>query len=265
MSDDDGPKAWMTLLGTGTSMGVPMIGCDCAVCTSTDPRNQRTRTGVSIAAPEGGLLIDTSPELRLQLIRERITAVDAVIFTHAHADHILGLDDLRIFGYKRKKPVPLYCEPTVERTLRSTFAYAFADPASRDTWHSYPDLEFRTIGTEPFDVLGLHVRPLRLMHGRLPVLGFRIGDVAFCTDCSEIPGESWPLLEGLDTLVIDALWKEPHPTHFNVRQALDVIAKLKPRQAYLTHVSHRLDYQRTNAELPENVRLSHDGLKIAIH
>jgi phosphoribosyl 1,2-cyclic phosphate phosphodiesterase len=254
----------MTLLGTGTSMGVPMIGCTCDVCTSENPRNQRTRTGVHIAAPEGGFLIDTSPELRLQLVREKISSVDAVLYTHAHADHILGLDDLRIFGYKRNAPVPLYCEPAVETTLRQTFAYAFIDPAVRDTWHSYPNLEFQSIGTEPVDVLGLVVRPLRLLHGRLPVLGYRIGNVAFCTDCSAIPEESWPVLEGLDVLILDALWKEPHPTHFNVAQALETIARLKPRQAYLTHVSHRLDYDRTNAELPDGVELSYDGLRIPI-
>ncbi len=259
------PLAVMTLLGTGTSMGVPMIGCDCDVCLSDDPLNRRMRTGVHISAPEGGLLIDTSPELRIQLTRERITQVDAVLYTHAHADHILGLDDLRVFGYKRKGPVPLYCEPNVEATLRQTFSYAFIDPAVRDTWHSYPNLEFRTIGFHAFELLGLPIQPLRLMHGRLPVLGFRIRDVAFCTDVSLIPPETMPLLEGLDTLVLDALWKEPHPTHFNVKQALEVIATLQPKRAFLTHVSHRLEYHKTNRELPENVRLSHDGLKIAIH
>lgn len=261
---EEQPIAWMTLLGTGTSMGVPMIGCDCAVCTSNDPRNQRTRTGVHIAAPEGGMLIDTSPELRIQLIRERITSVDAVFFTHAHADHILGLDDLRVFGYKRKRPVPLYCEARVEATLRQTFSYAFLEEAKRDTWHSYPDLEFQSIATEPVESLGLTVQPIRLMHGKLPVLGFRIRNVAFCTDCSQIPDETWPLLEGLDVLVLDALWKEPHPTHFNVAQAVNVIARLQPKQAFLTHVSHRLDYERTNSELPDGVRLSHDGQRIPI-
>ncbi len=255
----------MTLLGTGTSMGVPMIGCDCKVCLSDNPRNHRTRTGVYVAAPEGAFLIDTSPELRLQLTRERITSVDAVLYTHAHADHILGLDDLRVFGYKRKGPVPLYCEPNVEATLRQSFSYAFLDPTVRDTWHSYPNLEFRTIGVHAVELLGLTIQPLRLMHGRLPVLGFRIGNVAFCTDVSYIPPESMELLEGLDTLVLDALWKEEHPTHFNVKQALEVIARLEPREAFLTHVSHRLDYDRTNRELPDHVNLAYDGLRIPIH
>lgn len=261
---DHSPIAWMTLLGTGTSMGVPMIGCDCDVCRSENPRNHRTRTGVYIKAPEGAFLIDTSPELRLQLTRERIMSVDAVLFTHAHADHILGLDDLRVFGYKKKGPVPLYCEPNVEATLRQTFSYAFLDSVIRDTWHSYPNLEFRSIGFHPFELLGLQVQPLRLMHGKLPVLGFRFGNVAFCTDVSQIPPESMALLEGLDTLVLDALWKEEHPTHFNIAQALEVIRILKPREAFLTHVSHRLEYEKTNRELPDNVNLAYDGLKIAI-
>ena len=245
-------------------MGVPMIGCECAVCLSDNPRNHRTRTGVFVAAPDGNFLIDTSPELRLQLTRQRITSVDAVVYTHAHADHILGLDDLRVFGYKRKGPVPLYCEPAVEATLRQTFAYAFLDHVIRDTWHSYPNLEFKSIGFHPFELLGVTVQPLRLMHGKLPVLGYRIGNVAFCTDVSHIPPESMALLEGLDTLILDALWKEEHPTHFNVRQALEVIRTLKPREAYLTHVSHRLEYEKTNRELPEPVQLAYDGLKIPI-
>ena len=254
----------MTLLGTGTSMGVPMIGCRCPVCTSTNPRNSRTRTGVYISAPEGPLLIDTSPELRLQLVREQIDMVHAVVYTHAHADHILGLDDLRIFGYKLKRPIPLYCEPIVEENLRRTFSYAFVPPDERNHQHSTPDLEFRTIGTDPFDVLGLHLIPLRLIHGQLPVLGYRINDVAFCTDVSFIPEETWPLLTGLKVLILDALWDDPHPTHFSVSQALEVIARLQPERAYLTHCSHRLDYEKTNARLPAGVELAYDGLQIPL-
>jgi phosphoribosyl 1,2-cyclic phosphate phosphodiesterase len=246
-------------------MGVPVIACSCAVCRSDNPKNNRTRTGVYVRAPQGAFLIDTSPEMRIQLVREGIDAVDAVLYTHAHADHILGLDDLRVFGYKRNSPVPLYCEPAVEATLRQTFSYAFLDPEIRDTWHSYPSLEFRTIGADPFDLLGLRVQPLRLMHGRLPVLGYRIGDVAFCTDVSSIPDESLRLLTGLDVLVLDALWKEPHPTHFNVAQAIEVADRLKPRQTYLTHVSHRLEYEKTNRELPPEVQLSYDGQRIPIY
>jgi len=258
------PENSLTLLGTGTSMGVPMIGCDCPVCTSGDPKNQRTRSGAAVRTSAGCFLIDTSPELRLQLIREGISLAEAVIFTHAHADHILGLDDLRMFGYKLKRPVALYCEPAVEQTLRETFSYAFREKTAADQ-HSRPSLEFRTIGLEAFDLLGVCIHPFRLLHGRTPVLGFRIGDVAYATDCNAIPDASWPYLEGLDTLVLDALWDQPHATHFSVPEALEVIERVRPRQAYLTHLSHQLDYAQTNARLPDNVELSYDGLRIPFH
>ncbi|MEW4528872.1 MBL fold metallo-hydrolase [Maioricimonas sp. JC845] len=254
----------MTLLGTGTSVGVPVIGCDCEVCTSTNPRNTRTRTGVFVSAPDGNFLIDTPPELRVQLIREQIGLVEAVVYTHAHADHILGLDDLRIFGYRLKGPVQLYCEEHVEAHLRATFSYAFQEPVPGRPQHSRPNLAFNQISEDPFSLLGLTITPIRMIHGALPVLGYRINDVAFCTDCSEIPGSSLALLEGLDVLIIDALWYEPHPTHFNVAQALEVIERVRPRRAYLTHVSHRLDYDETNARLPSHVELAYDGLQIPL-
>jgi phosphoribosyl 1,2-cyclic phosphate phosphodiesterase len=241
-------------------MGVPMIGCRCEVCTSTNPRNQRMRTGVAVFAPGGTFLIDTPPELRLQLVREQIGLVPAVVYTHAHADHLLGLDDLRIFSYKLKGPVGLYCEAEVEAAIRQTFSYAFSSEVGD---HSRPDLAFHRIGLQPFELLGQLVRPIRLMHGKLPVLGFRLGDAAFCTDCNRIPPESAPLLEGLDTLVLDALWSgDPHPTHFNVEQALEVVERFRPRQTYLTHVSHRLEYEQTNARLPPHVQLAYDGQPI---
>lgn len=250
----------MTLLGTGTSMGVPVIGCDCAVCRSDDPRNSRTRTGVLIETPRGNFLIDASAELRLQLIRHHVRRVEAVLFTHAHADHILGLDDLRVFGYKRQAPVPLYCEEAVETTLREVFSYAFVPPEQRNHLHSIPSLAFERIGTTPFELLGVAIYPFRVWHGNTPVLAFRLGNVAFCTDCKQIPDESWPLLEGLDVLILDALWDEPHPTHLNIAEALDVVARVQPRQTYLTHVSHRLEYAQTNARLPAGVELAYDGL-----
>lgn len=255
------PPPVLTLLGTGTSMGVPMIGCDCDVCRSDNPKNRRTRTGVLVEGPSGNFLIDTPPELRLQLTRQRVEMVEAVVFTHPHADHILGLDDLRIFGYKRKAPVPLYCEEPVETALRQVFYYAFAEQKSL---HSSPQLEFRRLGTEPIDLCGLTVQPFRVWHGDTPVLAFRINDVAFVTDCKRIPDESWPLLEGLDVLVVDALWDEPHPTHFNVTEALEVIERVRPQRSYLTHVSHRLEYDATNARLPAGVELSYDGLRLEL-
>lgn len=211
---------------------------------------------------QGVFLIDTSPELRLQLLRERIDLVKAVIYTHGHADHLFGLDDLRLFGYRLEHAVPLYCEENVERQILASFSYAFNKP-SPDLHHgAIPMLEIRRIGLDPFELLGQTIQPVRLIHGRLGVLGFRIANVAFCTDVSLIPDETWPLLEGLDVLIIDALRDAPHATHFGIPQALEAVERLRPKQAYLTHISHHLDYVSTNARLPSGVELAYDGLRI---
>ena len=260
-TDSDTKRNQVVILGTGTSVGVPMIGCHCNVCTSGDPRNHRTRTGVAVQTPGGTFLIDTPPELRLQLIREKIDSVEAVLFTHSHADHIFGLDDLRIIGMRRGAPVPLYCEPEVEAHIRATFSYAFHPPRNPHPG-AVPRLTFRSIGLDPFCLLGVAVRPIRLWHGRLPILGFRINDVAFCTDVSRIPDESWPLLEGLDVLIIDALRERPHPTHMSLAESLEVVQRVRPRQTYFTHLSHSLDHETTNARLPDGVELAYDGLRI---
>lgn len=262
-SDSQNAVRKLTLLGTGTSMGVPMIGCDCDVCMSTNPKNNRMRTGVHVSNGDQAFLIDTPPELRLQLVRERVRMIEAVIFTHAHADHIMGLDDLRMFGFKRKVAVPLYCEAVVEETLRRAFSYAFEEHRN-ESWHSIPNLSFKRIGEEPFELCGLLIQPLRLIHGRLPVLGFRINDVAFCTDVSRIPDETWPLLKNLKVLILDAIRHEPHPTHFNVAKALEVIDKVQPDSAYLTHISHTLEHEATNARLPSGVELAYDGQVIPL-
>lgn len=199
----------------------------------------------------------------MQLIREDVSEVHAALFTHAHADHIFGLDDLRIFGFRLNQDIQLYCEPNVERQLRESFSYAFVDPATLSHHFAIPRLAFETISTEPFEVLGQEIIPIRLYHGKLPVLGFRINNVAFCTDVSHIPDESWPLLEGLDVLILDALRNHPHPTHFSVQQAMDVVDRVQPREAFFTHISHSLEYDETNSKLPAHVNLAYDGLKIA--
>lgn len=253
----------LILLGTGTSHGVPIIGCHCPICLSGHPRNQRTRSGVAVYAPDGTFLIDTSPELRIQLLREKVEMVHAVIYTHSHADHIFGMDDLRLFGYRMDHPLPLYCEPLVEQQLRAAFSYAFTPPDPDLHPGAVPRLEIRSIDLTPFELLGVTIQPLRLLHGKLAVLGFRIGNVAFCTDVSEMPEETYPLLEGLDVLIIDALREKPHATHFGIPQALEVVRRVRPRQTYLTHVSHHLDYEITNARLPAGVELAYDGLRIA--
>jgi phosphoribosyl 1,2-cyclic phosphate phosphodiesterase len=250
-----------TFLGTGTSVGVPMLGCDCAVCRSPDPRNHRYRCAALVRAPGGRLLIDTPPELRLQLLRENIGFVHAVLFTHYHADHLFGLDDLRPMPRQLGGPVPLYCTAEVEGKIRQSFAYAFG-PAAEDLPAGFiPKLTFRRITAEPFEVLGELVAPVPLEHAHFDVFGFRIGDVAYCTDVSNIPRGSWPRLGGLRVLVLDALRPNPHPAHFGLDQALDVIAKLQPEKAYLTHLSHEMDHEAVSRQLPPGVELAYDGLR----
>jgi phosphoribosyl 1,2-cyclic phosphate phosphodiesterase len=250
-----------TFLGTGTSVGVPMVGCDCAVCRSTNPKNHRYRCSVLIGAPGGNILIDTTPELRLQLLRGRVRHVHAVVYTHYHVDHLFGLDDLRIFPMLLKAPLPIFCNDEVEAVIRQAFAYAFEETASDLPLGWIPKLDFCRIDHRPFDVLGERFTPVPLRHGRFNVLGFRVGDVAYCTDVSHIPDESWPLLEGLDVLVLDALRVgKPHPSHFSVEQAVEAIERLRPRRAYLTHMSHTIDHDTVNATLPPNVELAYDGL-----
>jgi phosphoribosyl 1,2-cyclic phosphate phosphodiesterase len=249
-----------TFLGTGTSVGVPMVGCDCAVCRSTDPRNHRYRCSVLIGTPQGNLLIDTSPELRLQLLRARAKAIHGVLFTHYHADHLYGLDDLRPMPHHIGGPVPLYCTHEVERRIRQVFSYAFSQNADTLPSGYLPKLAFHTIDEQSFYALGQKVTPIPLIHAQFNVLGFRIDDVAYCTDVNEIPRESWPLLEGLRVLVLDALRFKPHPGHFSINQALEVIERVKPAQAYLTHMSHDVDHESTNRMLPPRVALAYDGL-----
>jgi phosphoribosyl 1,2-cyclic phosphate phosphodiesterase len=252
-----------TFLGTGTSVGIPMIGCDCAVCRSDDPRNQRYRCAVLIRTPRGNLLIDTPPELRLQLLRERVGRIHAVLYTHYHADHLFGLDDLRPVARLLGHPVPLYCTAEVEGKIRQAFAYAFGPAAEQLPAGMIPKLVFQRITAEPFRVLDEQVTPIPLLHAHFDVFGFRIDDVAYCTDVNEIPRTSWPRLEGLRVLVLDALRPEPHPAHFGLDQALDVIAQFRPQQAYLTHMSHEIDHETVSRRLPPNVQLAHDGLSFA--
>ncbi len=254
------PPRSFTFLGTGTSVGVPMVGCDCAVCRSTDPRNQRYRCAVFVRTAQGNLLIDTPPELRLQLLRERVALVHAVLFTHYHADHLFGLDDLRPIARLLGKSVPLYCTGEVEGKIRTTFSYAFSHDAEKLPAGMIPKLSFERITPEPFFVLGEMVTPIPLVHAHFNVFGFRIGDVAYCTDVNEIPRSSWPRLEGLRVLVLDALRPKPHPAHFGLDQALDVIDQFRPEQAYLTHLSHEMDHEEISRKLPPNVQLAYDGL-----
>jgi phosphoribosyl 1,2-cyclic phosphate phosphodiesterase len=257
-------RGQLILLGTGTSVGVPMIGCGCAVCTSDHPRNQRSRCAAILGLPGGNLLIDTPPDLRSQLLREQIGIVHAVLFTHEHADHLMGLDDLRLFQFYLGGPVPLFCEAVVEERIRQSFNYAFLDRLQTHAGAA-PRLAFQQISADPFDALGTRVVPIRMTHGpKFDVLGFRVGDVAYCTDTNGIPPDQQQLLQGLDVLVLGALRRRPHPTHFSLDEAVELATKLSPRKTYFTHVSHELDYEATNADLPDGMELAYDGLRIPL-
>ena len=217
-----------------------------------------------VGLPRGNLLIDTPPELRMQLIREKIGLIHAVLFTHAHADHLFGLDDVRIFPKYLNRELPVYCEKYVEDRIRQTYDYAF-DPIVQDyPAGGVPKLAFKRITTGPFELLGATVVPVRLLHGRFVSLGFRFGGVAYCTDVKEIPPESMALLEGLDVLILDCLRTSPHVAHMNVEEALETVRRLAPRRALLTHVTHELEHEATNRSLPDGVELAYDGLRIPL-
>ncbi len=255
-------RGQMVFLGTGTSVGVPMIGCRCPVCRSTEPKNQRTRCSVILGLSGGNLLVDTSPDVRFQLLREQIGIVNAVLYTHEHADHVFGLDDLRLMQFYIGGPVPLYCEAAVEARIRKSYDYAFSDNAQTHRG-AVPQLEFHRIGLDPFEVLGAQVVPIRMQHGkRFEVLGFRFGNVAYCTDTNAIPPESMERLQGLDVLVLDALRPRGHATHFSLEEAVSITERLAPRQTYFTHMSHELEHVATNASLPAGRALAYDGLRI---
>ena len=254
----------MILLGTGTSIGVPVIGCGCDVCRNGDPRNKRTRCSAILGLPEGNLLVDTAPDLRAQLLREDIGIAHAVLYTHDHADHVFGLDDLRLFQYYLQGPVPLYCEETVQRRIERSFDYAFIPPEKLPP-SSVPKIAFHRIGLDSFLLLGTQIIPMRLKHGPIcQVLGFRFGNVAYCTDTNDIPPESLALLQGLDVLILDALREKPHPTHFAIEEAVEIAKQLQPRQTYFTHMGHDLEYTATNAWLPKKMQLAYDGLRIPL-
>jgi phosphoribosyl 1,2-cyclic phosphate phosphodiesterase len=249
----------LTFLGTGTSNGVPIIGCTCAVCKSDDPRDHRNRASVVIRAAGQTFLVDTATELRLQAIRAGLDRIDAVLMTHAHADHTGGFDDLRRFNELQQEWIPVYCNERTGEMLRERNAYTFVE--QYPFFGGKPDLRLVEIDG-PFSIGAVEITPIPLMHGRLPILGFRIGDLAYLTDAKIIPDESWPLLDGVHTLVVNALRERLHPTHFNFEEALEAIDRIGPRQAFLTHISHETSHAQIAALLPAGVSPAHDGLTI---
>lgn len=254
--------ARVTFLGTGTSHGVPMIGCTCAVCRSADPHDRRLRPSIYLALDGGpALLVDTATDLRQQALTHALTRLDAVIYTHSHADHVMGLDELRRFNVLMQGPLPLYADAATAAELQRVFRYAFAPPAQLGG--GVPQLDLREIGG-PFTVAGVRVVPVPLLHGRLPILGFRFGRFAYLTDCSAIPEASFALLHGLDVLVIDALRHRPHPTHFTLAEASAAAARIGAGRTYFTHICHDLPHAATNAMLPPGMALAHDGLVVDV-
>ena len=251
-------SARVTMLGTGTSHGVPMIGCHCATCRSTDVRDRRLRPSIYIEVPEHvRILVDTATDLRQQALAHDIDRVDAVLFTHSHADHILGLDDLRSFNQLQGAAIPCYANADTWTHIRRQFSYIFEGPLQ--VGGGVPQITATEV-KETFFIRGVKIVPIPLWHGRLPILGFRLGNFAYLTDCNKIPDESFDLNDGVDILVLDALRDEPHDTHFTLGEAVAMAQKIGAQQTYFTHMTHDLPHAKTNARLPDGVELAYDGL-----
>ena len=252
----------LTILGSGASAGTPVASCSCNVCHSTNPKNKRTRCSSIIHFPDGkNVLIDTSPDLRIQSLREKISNVDAVLFTHHHADHCHGIDDLRAFCQKHKKQIPLYGSEYVMSQIESKFAYAMVEP--KGFWET-PVLK-PNIVSDSFQLFGQTITPLPVYHGKFLIYGYRIGNLAYITDVSDVPDNSMKLLEGIDTLLIDCLRYKPHHTHFNFEQSLDFAKKINARQSFFIHMTHEIDFDELQKKLPEGINAGYDGLKLTFN
>jgi len=248
-----------TILGSGTSTGIPMVGCSCEVCRSADPKDNRTRTSLLVENEGKYILVDTSTDLRIQAIRHNIPSIDAVLFTHAHADHIHGIDDLRGFHFIHKNIIPCYASEETLLNIDSKFSYIFT---GHSNYGYHQLLEPHTVD-KPFRLFGLTVTPIPLMHGTIMTTGFRFNNIAYLTDCSSIPDESMNLLHGLDTLIIDALRHTPHPHHFNIAGAIEVSQEIGAGRTFLTHLTHEISHS-DGASLPERVFFAYDGLTLKL-
>ena len=247
-------------LGTGTSQGIPVIGCDCEVCVSENPQDKRFRTAVMVSINGKNIVIDVGPDFRQQMLQNNIIDVDSVLITHEHNDHIIGLDDVRPFNFRYQKDMPIYCTTMVMNSLRSRFAYAFLE----NPYPGSPRFNLREIDAEtPFEVAGQKIIPIEVIHGKMPVLGFRFDDFTYITDAKTIAPESLEKIKGSKVLVLNALRKEEHHSHFSLDEALNFIEIVQPERAYLTHISHRMGLSADiNKTLPSNVSIAYDGLKL---
>lgn len=243
-------------------MGVPTVGCDCKVCTSDDSRDKRLRPSILIRYDGHGVLVDTTPDFRQQALRAKIERIDAILFTHAHADHIMGLDDVRPFNFRQRNVIPIYAAEDTLQAIKTSFRYIFQD--NNGTQTAIPKLAANILNGESFDLFGMQFTPIPVIHGKAMIYGFRFGDAAYLTDHSEIPESSMELLRGLDVLFLDALRYKPHPTHSTVERSLQYVEELNPRQAYFTHICHDLQHKRAESLLPPNVHLAYDGLSITV-
>jgi phosphoribosyl 1,2-cyclic phosphate phosphodiesterase len=255
------PACKITVLGSGTSVGVPTIGCHCAVCTSSDARDKRLRPSILVSYDDRNVLIDTTPDFRTQALRARIDHLDAVVFTHSHADHLMGLDDVRPFNFRQKGQIPIFASAETMAAIQRCFQYIF-DGGKKES--NVPKLEARVIDGASFDLFGMDFLPVPILHGTQLIHGFRFGAAAYLTDHSDIPESSMELLRDLDVLFLDALRYKPHPTHSTVERSVRTVEQLTPRRAYFTHICHDLGHERAESMLPEHIRLAYDGLEIQV-
>lgn len=251
----------ITFLGTGTSQGVPLIACTCEVCTSEDPRDKRLRTSILVECEGISIVVDTGPDFRQQMLREKVKKLDAVVFTHEHKDHIAGLDDIRAFNFILKRKIDVYASDRVQDAIRREFAYIFSDTK----YPGIPEIELHTIQNKPFEIQGLPIIPIEVLHYKLSVFAFRFGDFVYITDANAISQQEKKKIVGCKILVINALRRQAHVSHFTLQEALDLIAELKPEKAYLTHISHQLGkHSNIEKELPNGVFQAYDGLQIQL-